>query len=67
MRRVFHCGDGLRPELQVFFDGLEVDPCTELFVRLDGKIQSGPDPVSETAKGIPIQTAWTGRLCLICS
>jgi hypothetical protein len=56
--RKFHsiaalCGDGLRPELQALFDRLAVDPCSELFVRPDGTAQSGPDPVSETAKAIP--------------
>lgn len=51
--RKFHsiaalCGDGLRPELQVLFERLAVDPHTELFVRPDGMVQSGPDPKSET-------------------
>jgi hypothetical protein len=59
MRR-FHsiaalCGDGLRPELKALFDRLEVDPLTELFVRPDGMLQSGPDPESETAKAILTQ------------
>jgi hypothetical protein len=49
--RKFHsiaalCGDGLRPELQALFQRLEVDPYSELFVRNDGMVQSGPDPVS---------------------
>jgi hypothetical protein len=57
--RKFHsiaalCGDGLRPELQALFDRLAIDPHSELFVRPDGMIQSGPDPVSETAKAIPV-------------
>ena len=48
--RKFHsiealCGDGLRPELQVLFDRLAVDPNSELFVRPDGMTQAGPDPV----------------------
>jgi hypothetical protein len=48
--RKFHsiaalCGDGLRPELQALFDRLAVDPTSELFVRNDGMVQSGPDPV----------------------
>jgi hypothetical protein len=34
--------------------GVAVDPYSELFVRSDGMIQSGPDPVSETAVVIPI-------------
>jgi hypothetical protein len=53
--RKFHsiaalCGDGLRPELQELFDRLAVDPHSEVFVRSDGMVQSGPDPVSETNK-----------------
>ena len=52
--RKFHsiaalCGDGLRPELRELFDRLAIDPHTELFVRRDGMLQSGPDPKSETA------------------
>jgi hypothetical protein len=48
--RKFHsiaalCGDGLRPELQALFDRLAIDPASELFVRNDGMVQSGPDPV----------------------
>ena len=53
--RKFHsiatlCGDGLRPELQTLFDRLAIDQSSELFVRDDGMIQSGPDPASETTK-----------------
>jgi hypothetical protein len=49
--RKFHsiaalCGDGLRPELQALFERLAVDPHSELFVRTDGMVQSGPDPIS---------------------
>ncbi len=52
--RKFHsiaalCGDGLRPELQALFERLAVDPHSELFVRNDGMVQSGPDPVSAEA------------------
>jgi hypothetical protein len=43
------CGDGLRPELQALFERLAVDPHSELFVRNDGMLQSGPDPVSAKA------------------
>jgi hypothetical protein len=55
--RKFHsiaalCGDGLRPELQALFDRLAVDPHAELFVRPDGMIQSGADPVSEISKTV---------------
>jgi hypothetical protein len=49
--RKFHsiaalCGDGLRPELQALFERLAVDPRTELLVRDDGMVQSGPDPIA---------------------
>ena len=49
--RKFHsiaalCGDGLRPELQALFERLAVDPRTELFVRHDGMVQSGPDSIA---------------------
>jgi hypothetical protein len=52
--RKFHsiaalCGDGLRPELQALFERLAVDPHSELFVRNDGMVQSGPDPISAEA------------------
>jgi hypothetical protein len=52
--RKFHsiaalCGDGLRPELQALFERLAIDPHTELFVRKDGLVQSGPDPISDGA------------------
>jgi hypothetical protein len=52
--RKFHsiaalCGDGLRPELQALFERLAVDPHSELFVRNDGMVQSGPDPISTEA------------------
>jgi hypothetical protein len=50
--RKFHsiaalCGDGLRPELQALFDKLAIDPHSEVFVRADGMLQSGPDPIPE--------------------
>jgi hypothetical protein len=56
--RKFHsiaalCGDGLRPELQALFERLAVDPHSELFVRADGMIQAGPDPVSEVERAFP--------------
>ena len=49
--RKFHsiaalCGDGLRPELRKLFERPAVDPNSELFVRHDGMLQSGPDPKS---------------------
>ena len=62
--RKFHsiaalCGDGLRPELQALFERLAVDPHSELFVRRDGMVQSGPDPVSAQA---PVMRS-TGEHC----
>jgi hypothetical protein len=47
------CGDGLRPELQSLFERLAVDPHSELFVRPDGMVQSGPDPVLAEAPFTP--------------
>ena len=63
--RKFHsiaalCGDGLRPELKALFDRLAVDPHSELFVRPDGMIQSGPDPVSDTTAVTPIAPKASG-------
>jgi hypothetical protein len=57
--RKFHsiaalCGDGLRPELQALFERLAVDPHTELFVRPDGMLQSGPDPKPEAPATLPV-------------
>jgi hypothetical protein len=56
--RKFHsiaalCGDGLRPELQALFERLAIDPNSEVFVRSDGMVQSGPDPDSETTTAVP--------------
>jgi hypothetical protein len=53
--RKFHsiaalCGDGLRPELRELFDRLAVDPHSEVFVRPDGMVQSGPDPKDKTGE-----------------
>jgi hypothetical protein len=61
--RKFHsiaalCGDGLRPELQALFERLAVDPRTELFVRDDGMVQSGPEPMA--AEG-SVRQAETGH------
>jgi hypothetical protein len=60
--RQFHsiaalCGDGLRPELQALFDRLAIDPDSELFVRTDGMVQSGPDPASEAIRNVVPATA----------
>lgn len=50
--RKFHsiaalCGDGLRPELRALFERLAIDPRSELFVRDDGMLQSGPDAAAK--------------------
>ena len=45
-------GEGLRPELEALFDRLAIDQSSELFVRSDGMVQSGPDPASETTKAV---------------
>ena len=52
-------GDGLRPELRELFDRLAIDPDSELFVRPDGMVQSGPVPKSENA---PVETALPKRV-----
>ena len=62
--RKFHsiatlCGDGLRQELQELFDRLAVDPHSELFVRHDGMLQSGPDPKLDAA---PVERAVPKRV-----
>jgi hypothetical protein len=64
--RKFHsiaalCGDGLRPELQALFERLAIDPHAELFVRPDGMVQCGPDPISETSKDV-VPVAITKRV-----
>jgi hypothetical protein len=45
-------GDGLRPELRALFERLAVDPHSQLFVRAEGMLQSGPDPVSVQTRSI---------------
>jgi hypothetical protein len=42
-------GDGLRPELRALLGRPAVGPHSELFVRNDGMVQSGPDPISAQA------------------
>ena len=39
-------GDGLRPELRALFERIAADPRSDLAVRNEGMIQSGPNPVS---------------------
>ncbi len=42
-------GEGLRPELRALFERVAAAPCSELTVRNDGMIQSGPDPITAEA------------------
>jgi hypothetical protein len=49
------CGDGLRPELQVLFERLAIDPRSGLRIRPDGMIQAGPDPVSDVSDVVEIK------------
>ena len=42
-------GEGLRPELRSLYERLAKDPYAAQFVRGDGIVQSGPDPVNETS------------------
>jgi hypothetical protein len=39
-------GDGLRPELRALFERVAAAPRSELTLRDDDMIQSGPDPIS---------------------
>ena len=39
-------GDGLRPELRALFERVSAAPRSELTVRNDGMVQSGPDSIS---------------------
>ena len=40
-------GEGLRPELQLLFERAATSPVSDVAIRRDGLLQSGPDPVSE--------------------
>jgi hypothetical protein len=41
-------GEGLHPELRLLFERAATSPVSDLVIRHDGLLQSGPDPVSET-------------------
>jgi hypothetical protein len=43
-------GDGLHPKLRTFFERAATSPVFDVAIRPDGLLQSGPDPVSETAR-----------------
>lgn len=40
-------GDGLHPELGLLFERAATSPVSDLVIRHDGLLQSGPDPASE--------------------
>jgi len=40
-------GEGLRPELRLFFERAATSPFSDVAIRRDGLLQSGPDPASE--------------------
>ena len=41
-------GEGLDPKLRLLFERAATSPASEVAVRHDGFLQSGPDPASET-------------------
>ena len=41
-------GEGLHPQLRLLFERAATSPVSDLVIRQDGLLQSGPDPVSET-------------------
>ena len=41
-------GEGLDPKLRLLFERASTSPASEVAVRHDGFLQSGPDPASET-------------------
>lgn len=43
-------GDGLHPKLRLLFERAATSPVFDVAVRLDGLLQSGPDPASETVR-----------------
>jgi hypothetical protein len=40
-------GEGLRPELRLLFERAARSPFSDVAIRHDGLLQSGPDPASE--------------------
>jgi hypothetical protein len=43
-------GDGLHPKLRLLFERTATSPDSDVAVRHDGFLQSGPDPAFETAR-----------------
>jgi hypothetical protein len=42
-------GEGLHPKLRWLFERAATSPLSDVAIRPDGLLQSGPDPASETA------------------
>ena len=40
-------GEGLHPELRLLFERAATSPVSDVAIRRDGLLQSGPDPASE--------------------
>jgi hypothetical protein len=40
-------GEGLHPELRLLFERAATSPVSDVAIRRDGFLQSGPDPASE--------------------
>jgi hypothetical protein len=40
-------GEGLHPELRLLFERAAMSPVSDVAIRRDGLLQSGPDPASE--------------------
>lgn len=43
-------GEGLRPELRLLFERAATSPFSDVAIRHDGMLQSGPDPTSEIVR-----------------
>jgi hypothetical protein len=41
-------GEGLRPELRLLYERAATSSVSDVVIRPDGLLQSGPDPASET-------------------
>ena len=41
-------GEGLHPKLRLLFERAATSPDSDVAIRHDGLLQSGPDPASET-------------------
>jgi hypothetical protein len=42
-------GEGLHPKLRLLFERAAASPASDVAIRTNGLLQSGPDPASETA------------------